>query len=85
MVPDTATAEFSFTDIENFIRAKAAIAAGADSSDALQREYFDRASPGLLMFIEKYDLTLERLLDAMGKRPNEYERIPDNHTGCRVG
>jgi len=77
VVRDPATAEFSFTDIENFIRAKAAIAAGADSSDALQREYFDRASPGLLMFIEKYDLTLERLLDAMGKRPNEYERIPE--------
>lgn len=72
-----ATAEFSFIDIENFIRAHSAIAAGADSSDALQREYFDRASPGLLMFIEKYDLTLERLMDAMAKRPKEYERIPD--------
>lgn len=77
VTPDPATAEFSFTDIEHFMQARAAIADGVDPARALQTQYFDRASPGLLMFMEKYDLTLERLLAAMEQRPVEYDRIPE--------
>jgi len=77
VTPDPAAAEFSFTDIENFIRARTAIADGVDPAHALQTEYFDQASPGLHMFMDKYDLTLERLLAAMEERPIEYDRIPD--------
>ena len=74
---DPAAAEFVLTDVENFVRATNAIARGAYPSAALQKEYFDQASPGLQMFIEKYDLTLERLLTAIEEHPDAYERIPD--------
>ena len=72
-----AAAEFVLTDVDNFVRATNAIARGVDPSAALQKEYFDEASPGLQTFIEKYDLTLERLLTAMEEHPDAYERIPD--------
>ena len=71
---DPETAIFVYSDIENFVRAQAAIEQGDDPAAALQREYFDAASPGLLLFIEKYDLTLDRLLAAMVERPEEYRR-----------
>ena len=73
---DPAAAEFVLTDVKNFVRATNAIARGADPSIALQKEYFDQASPGLEMFVEKYDLTLERLLTAIEEHPDAYERIP---------
>lgn len=73
---DPAAAEFVLTDVENFVRVANAIARGADPSAALQKEYFDQASPGLEMFVEKYDLTLDRLLTAIEEHPDSYERIP---------
>ena len=56
---DPAEAEFIYDDIENFLSARDAITGGMDSTEALRTLYFDRASPGLLMFIDKYDLTVE--------------------------
>ena len=50
---DPATAELVWSDVENFVRAQDAIRAGAPPAEALQAEYFERASPGLLMFIQK--------------------------------
>lgn len=73
---EASAAELVFSDIQNFLEAQEAIAAGADPAAALQSRYLDRASPGLLMFIEKYDLTLERLLAAMEQHPEAYDRLP---------
>ena len=72
---DPAEAEFIYDDIENFLSARDAITGGMDSTVALRTLYFDSASPGLLMFIEKYDLTVERLQAAMEKYPQAYARI----------
>jgi hypothetical protein len=54
--PDQAV--FVYRDVENFIRAQELLIHESDTATFLQREYLDRASPGLLLFIEKYDLTL---------------------------
>ncbi len=72
---DPADAKFVYADIENFLSARDAIASGIDPTEALRTLYFDRASPGLLMFVEKYDLTVERLQAAMEEYPREYARI----------
>ena len=74
---DAAKAVFVFGDIERFLEAREAIANGRDTEDALQSLYFDRASPGLRMFMEKYDLGAKRLIKAMANNPEAYERIPD--------
>lgn len=75
--PDPAKAVFVFNDIERFLEAREAIANGRDAEGALQSLYFDRASPGLRMFMEKYDLGPERLVKAMTEYPEAYERIPE--------
>jgi hypothetical protein len=72
VVTDPAQAELVFVDIENFINAAEKIASGASAAETLQSEYLDKASPGLGMFIEKYDLTVERLTRAMAKYPEKY-------------
>ncbi|UCH84229.1 MAG: hypothetical protein JSW50_00655, partial [Candidatus Latescibacterota bacterium] len=48
------------------------ITAGADTSEVLHSEYLAKASPGLEMFIEKYDLTVERLTRAIRAHPEKY-------------
>ena len=83
VVHDPADAEFVYDDIENFLSATQAIAGGMDSTEALRTLYFGRASPGLLMFIEKYDLTLVRLREAMEKYPEAYGRIGETLEALR--
>jgi hypothetical protein len=73
---DAERAVFSYSDVERFIGAMEAIESGADTTVALQRDYLGPASPGLQMFIEKYDLTAKRLRAGMADHPEAYERIP---------
>jgi hypothetical protein len=75
VVHEPEESKFVFDDIEHFLEAQAAIAGGMDPSRALQTLYIDRGSPGLGMFVEKYDLTVERLLEAMERHPEAYARI----------
>ena len=74
---DPANAAFVFEDIEHFIEAYDAIISGSDAEEALQSIYFDSASPGLRMFMEKYDLGPDRLIKAMATYPESYQRIPE--------
>lgn len=71
-------ARFVFVDIERFLVARDRIDHGADPETTLQREYLDPASPGLILFIEKYDLTARRLAKAMADHPSAYARLDDN-------
>lgn len=78
VVSDPAEARFVYSDVENFIEARKLIASGRDSEEVLTTAYLDKASPGLKMFIQKYDLSVERLTAAMGKHPEKYAAISDN-------
>lgn len=80
---DAAEAEFVYDDIENFLQSWQAIVGGMDSTEALRSLYFDRGSPGLLMFVKKYDLTVGRLLTAMQTYPEAYERIGETLRALR--
>jgi hypothetical protein len=75
VVSDPAKAEFVYTDIENFIQAYQKVLGGDSVGATMQTDYLDRASPGLMMFIEKYDLTAERLESALAKYPEKYAAI----------
>lgn len=81
---DPRAAELVFRDVENFLRARAAAEGEVSLEEALQREYFDRASPGLRMYMAKYGLTLERLLRAIESEPADYDRIPENLVALRA-
>ena len=69
---------FVFKDIENFAISMKAIASGMDSTQALQTLYFDQATPGLRMFMDKYDLNTKRMINALKKHSEVYARIPKN-------
>ena len=69
-------AEFSYVDVENFIEAQEAIAEGMDTTQAIQKLYFDRATPGLIMFIHKYKLTVDDIRLALPDFPSAYSRLP---------
>lgn len=78
VVSDPAQAVFVYDDVRRFAHALELIAAGGDTAGVLRREYLAAASPGLRMFVEKYDLTLERLVEAMREYPESYAAIPGN-------
>ena len=70
-------ATFVYRDAENFLSAHHLLGTNPDTLAVLQSEYFDRASPGLLLFIEKYDLTPERLIGALREYPEAYATTAD--------
>lgn len=78
VILDPAAAQFVYEDVENFVRAMEKISSGADTTETLQAEYFDKATPGLKMFVEKYNLTLERLLKAIRKHPQKYSSLGES-------
>jgi hypothetical protein len=71
-------------DVENFIRVQGLLVSGSDTLGILQREYLDKGTPGLKMFIEKYNLTAERLLKALRKHPEKYSSLHDMPKGIRA-
>lgn len=73
---DPEHAVFVFDDVHHFLEVMNAIEGGRDSAVALQSLYLDRASPGLQLFIEKYDLTTGRILGAVREHPEAYRQIP---------
>jgi hypothetical protein len=70
-------AMFVYDDVLLFIAAYEKLNAKSDSLGILQTEYLDRGTPGLKMFIEKYDLTAERLVKAIQKHPEKYAGLED--------
>ena len=74
---DPQQARFIYDDIHTFVKAHRLLTSGCDSVAILQTEYLDKGTPGLQMFIEKYDLTAERLVKAIRKHPEKYTTLGD--------
>lgn len=74
---DPRQARFIYDDIHTFVNAHKRLTPGCDSLAILQTEYLDKGTPGLKMFIEKYDLTAERLVKAIRKHPEKYASLGD--------
>ncbi|UCE07965.1 MAG: hypothetical protein JSW07_08020 [bacterium] len=72
---DPENASFVYEDIYHFVRAHALLTPESDSVAILQKEYLDRGTPGLKMFIEKYELTAESLVKAIRKHPEKYASL----------
>ncbi|UCE17266.1 MAG: hypothetical protein JSV84_10215 [Gemmatimonadota bacterium] len=74
---DPQQARFVYDDIHTFVHAHGLLTPGCDSVAILQSEYLDKGTPGLRMFIEKYDLTAERLVKAIRTHPEKYDSLGD--------
>ena len=71
-------AEFVFDDANNFVRAMELAAGGASLASTLEKEYFGKASAGLKQMLVKYPFTVDDLVKAMGRYPEDYERVAEN-------
>ena len=72
---DPAKAPFVYDDVVNFIRVAKLLHGAADTVAILQTEYLDKGTPGLKRFIEKHDLTAERMQRAMRRHPEAYAAL----------
>jgi len=75
-------AELITSDIKNFINAFKSLSNDKDSIQVLQKEYFDKASPGMLDYIGKFDdFNPEFLSKAIQESPETYVAVEDfyNH------
>jgi hypothetical protein len=75
LTTDPAKAPFILDDIHTFNRAFKLLTIDSDTTKILQTKYFDKGTPGLKMFIEKYNLTVERLTNAIKKQPEKYASL----------
>lgn len=75
LTSDPHEAPLIYDDVVNFIRVQKMLAGAGDTSAILQTEYLDKGTPGLKMFMEKYDLTAERMLKAMRRHPEKYSSL----------
>ena len=65
LTPDPASASFVLDDARNFASAVARLQTESDTLAVLATEYLDKATPGLREYATRYDITPERLRDAM--------------------
>jgi hypothetical protein len=68
-------ARFVYDDILNFLNAYEQLSDGVDSLSILQTEYLDKGTPGLEMYIEKYNLTAQMLVEAIQENPKKYSEL----------
>lgn len=77
LTADPDKAPFILDDIETFNTAFKLLTTDSDTAKILQTEYLDKGTAGLKIFIEKYDLSVERLVGAIKKRPEKYASLHD--------
>ena len=78
-------AELITTDIKNFIYAFNSLSKDKDTIQVLQKEYFDKASPGMIDYIGKFDdFNPEFLSKAIQKSPETYVAVEDFYNNISV-
>ncbi len=70
-------AEFIYTDLDHFVAAYEKLAGATSTPDslALMQAYLDEGTKGLKAYGKTYNVTPEKMLAAIRKRPNHYARI----------
>lgn len=74
---DPEKAELIYSDLLHFIDAYKELDANTDTIQVLQTLYFDRGSNGLKEYVNRHQLTPERLKSALQAHPERYALIPD--------
>jgi hypothetical protein len=74
---DPGEARFVYDDVNNFIKAFSQLKVNSDTVSILQKEYIDKGTPGLKIFIEKYGLSAEKLKHAIEKHSEDYRALDD--------
>lgn len=72
---NTIEVNFSYTDVDNYLHAYSLYKNGGDAVEIFQKEYFDKASPGLIDAISRFDLNAEKLVAVIKKYPKYYDSL----------
>ncbi len=72
---DPKEARIVYDDIENFIIAFKMLESNSDTIQVLQKNYIDKGTSGLKIFIEKYGLTASKLKTKISQYPEDYAAV----------
>lgn len=72
---DPGNAEIVTTDLRNFLEAMEQFGPDSDKKALLQEHYFDRASPGLKEFMQRFGLDAAKLAAAIEKDPDAFNDL----------
>jgi hypothetical protein len=74
---DPAKIQLIDDDVKNFLRALDMLDAESDWAAVIQKEYLDKASPGLKEFVREKELEAEQFVEAFRKRKDSYYSLKD--------
>lgn len=77
---DPEEAKIVYDDILNFIDAFKMLKSSTDTLEVLQKYYIDKGTPGLKIYIEKYELDASSLTKAIRKNPEDYKALGERLT-----
>jgi hypothetical protein len=77
---DPEEAQIVYDDILNFIDAFKMLKSSTDTLEVIQRYYIDKGTPGLKIYIEKYELDASSLTKAIRKNPEDYKALGERLT-----
>ncbi len=69
--------KFYYSDLHNFLSAWQMIQGGSDLAQTLQKEYLDKASPGLQNYLEDVGLELKDFVGRFEKYRQSFATLPD--------
>ena len=69
--------KFIYQDIDNFLQAYSLLPSDGDSTAILQREYFDKGTPGLQEFCPQFALDAPYLAKSIREHPKYYASLID--------
>ena len=72
---DPNKAKIIYDDIINFMNAIKMLDFSTDTLGVLQKNYIDKGTPGLKIYIEKYELDASSLAKAIRKNPEDYKAL----------
>jgi hypothetical protein len=74
---DPAKIQLIDDDVRNFLRALDMLDSESDWASVIQKEYLDKASPGLKEFVREKELKAEHFVDAIKQRKDSYYSLKD--------
>ncbi len=72
---DPEKVQFIYDDVRNFLRAMDMIDKGGDAEAILQKEYLDKATPGLKEYIRESGATAKRFVEVIQKKSAQYSAL----------
>ncbi len=72
---DPAKVQFIYDDVRNFVRAMEMMGKGGDPEVIVQKEYLDKATPGLKEYIRESGATAKKFVETIHKKQTQYTAL----------